>query len=77
MRVTVMCQDCGAKHRAPIEMSVRFFSCLRCGWPVRVPKLAPTERDPAIPAMAPGAGDDLAETVEVRQRARGRALVGV
>jgi RNase P subunit RPR2 len=73
MRVTVMCQDCGAKHRTPIKVSVRFFSCLRCGWPVRVPKLAPTERDPG---MAPGAGDGLEETVEVRQRTRGRVLVG-
>lgn len=74
MRVTVRCQDCGAKHRAPIKMSVRFFPCLRCGWPVRVPKLPPTERDPG---MTPGAGDDLEETLADLQRTRGRALTGV
>jgi hypothetical protein len=67
MCMKVTCQDCGAMYRAPVEPSGRFFTCLRCGWPVRVPGEAPTERDPSLP---PGKGDDdMEETVAIHRHA--------
>jgi RNase P subunit RPR2 len=68
MRTTVTCQDCGARHSARIAKAVRRFPCLRCGWPTRVPRAAPTEREPSLPPTPDV--DDPEETLVDHRRSR-------